>query len=78
MNRHDRIVRATLIGAGLGLLLGFINTTFEGYGERTAILYWRDWILGGGALGLLCGITAVVRDPQPKSTESSEKDEDGS
>ena len=53
--------RGMLYGAALGLLLGLVNVGFQGLGEREAIVYWRDWILGGAAVGLLCGVARGVQ-----------------
>jgi hypothetical protein len=53
--------RGTLLGAALGMVLGLINTGIEGYGEQEAIIYWRNWILGGAFVGFLLGAVKAAQ-----------------
>ena len=57
------IVHGMLIGAATGGALGAANLMFESVGEhRDAARYTADWVLGGGAVGLLGGVGRVIRD----------------
>lgn len=50
--------RGTLIGAGLGMLAGLIILAIAGTGpdeEIASIVFWRNCILVGAAIGLFAG-----------------------
>lgn len=53
--------RGTLYGAALGLLLGLANVSVQSYSGIEAILYWRNWILGGAAVGFLAGAIKALQ-----------------
>ena len=55
------VKRGLLYGAALGGVLGAMSLMFEGFGGRAAVDYWRDWILGGGALGTLAGLAKAAQ-----------------
>lgn len=62
--------RGTLYGAALGLLLGLANVGVQGYDGIEAILYWRNWILGGAAVGFLAG---AIKAAQVKTKMNSDE-----
>ena len=55
------VKKGLLYGLALGGVLGAVSLMFEGFGGRAAVDYWRDWILGGGALGTLTGLAKAAQ-----------------
>jgi hypothetical protein len=49
------IKRSTMYGAAIGLLLGVISLMFRDVGEIEGVIVWRNFVVGGAAVGFVVG-----------------------